>query len=114
MVRPRKPVRPLQFSSQPWRMLQDVVLSIVNGGLSAEDQNRIDALLALSEAPMPRAEGDEGNSVLIRTSFKTPHAFSQAVSVYIDQAVEDDGWMCYTIEEGGVVHTAYTSALFAS
>lgn len=80
MVRTRKRARPGNFSSPRLGMIQDVVLSIVSGGLSAEDQNRIYALLGFCEATMPGAAEDDGESVPIRTSFKTPHAFRQALS----------------------------------
>lgn len=107
MVRPRKRSRPGQFYSPRLRMLQDVLLGAGCGGLSGDDQNKLFALLLFCEHTMPGAAGDDGHSVPLRESLKTPHTLRQALSDDIDEAVVDCGWLACDIEDGGVQHRAY-------
>eukprot|EP00170_Pyropia_yezoensis_P008031 contig_33364_g8058 len=56
---------------------------------------------------MPGASGDDGTSVSLRESFKSPHAFRQALADDIDRVVIEDGWMSCSITEGGMEVEAF-------
>lgn len=107
LVRPRKRARPGQFDTPRLRALQDYVLEV---GASLEHQNKIYQLVHFWEETAPGAPKDDGRSVPLKKTFKTPHAFRQALSDDIDQAVADDGWLSCVLEEGG----AEFEALFRS
>lgn len=104
LVRQRHRARPGQFDSERLRLLEDFVLSL---NLSQAHQTKLYNLLVFWELTMPGAPGDDGTSVPLRQSFKSPHAFRQAIADCIDRAVIDDGWMSSIITEGGVEVEAF-------
>lgn len=75
--------------------------------LSQAHQTKLYNMLVFWELTMPGASGDDGTSVPPRQSFKSPHAFRQAIADDIDRAILDDRWMSCNITEGGVEVEAF-------
>lgn len=103
VVRARKRARPGQFDTPCLRALQDLVYSM---GLGQTDQTKVHKFLHLWEQTLPGAAGDDGTSVPLANSFKSPHLFRQALADDIDKAVMDNGWLSCDIEESGITFKA--------
>lgn len=104
LIRQRKRARAGQFDTERLRLLVNFVLTL---NLSQQDQTKLYHLLLFWELTMPGAPGDDGTSVPLRESFKSPHAFRQAIADDIDRAVIEDGSMSCSITEGGVEVEAF-------
>lgn len=104
LVRARKRARPGQFNSERLRALQEFVC---DANLSNELRTKLYVFLRLWERTAPEAADDDDTSVPLRQSFKSAHAFRQAIANDIDKAVIDEGWMACAIEESGVTFEAF-------
>lgn len=93
LVRQRKRARPGRFDSDRLRALEDSVLSL---NMGYDGQNKVYKLVCLWDRTFPGTSGDDGRSLLLAESFKSAHAFRQAISDDIDEAEIDDGWLSCT------------------
>lgn len=104
LVAPRKRARPGRFNTDRLRTLEDFILSL---NVAREGQTRAFHFLRFWEETMPGAPGDDGSSVPLQQSFKSAHAFRQAIADDIDKAVVDDGWLSCILTELGVEYEAF-------
>lgn len=93
-----------RFDSRRLRLMQSFVYKAGGCGLSGED---VVDLWNLFDEWEPKATLKESEPARLRDIFKNAHAFGQALSDDIDEAVEADGWMACNMEEEGEAYELY-------
>jgi len=106
LVTRRKNCRPGLFSSCRLRLVERFALECGGGGLSLANQEKLFNLLDAWDRTKPDMPVDGGHYLGIRDAVPSINAFKNAIKDYLDDAIEDEGWLKANIAVDGETYQA--------